>query len=101
MLRKEVMAVAALTLWSMAVPQAASAGYYCYLDGPPGSARCAGVGLGLRSPRWYYSDNYPYYVYFYSGHPYFAFREVGCFLIRRPVLTSQAGWRTGVVEVCD
>jgi hypothetical protein len=104
MLRKQMIALAAATLWSLAVPQAASAGYYCYGDGAaPGSARCAGVGLGLRSPRWYYSDNYPYYIYFYSGHPYYAFRDVvgGCYLIRRPVLTPQVGWRTGTVEVCD
>ena len=104
MLRKGMLALAAAILWSTVVPQAASAGYYCYGEGAAfGSARCAGIGLGLQSPRWYYSDNYPYYIYFYSGHPYFAFRDVvgGCYPIRRPVLTPQAGWRTQTVQVCD
>jgi hypothetical protein len=102
MLQKAMIALAAVALWS-AVPQAASAGYHCYGNGAvPGSARCAGVGLGLHSPRWYYSDHYPYYIYFNSGHPYFAFRDVvgGCYPIRRPVLTPD-GWRTRDVQLCD
>ena len=102
MLQKAMIALAAATLWSV-VPQVASAGYYCYGDGAAvGSARCAGIGLGLHSPRWYYSDNYPYYIYFYSGNPYYAFRDVvgGCYLIRRPVLTP-GGWRPRTVQLCD
>ena len=102
MLQKAMIALAAATLWSV-VPQAASAGYYCYGYGAAvGSPGCAGVGLGLRSPRWYYSDNYPYYIYFYSGKPYAAFRDVvgGCYLIRRPVLTP-GGWRMRSVQLCD
>jgi hypothetical protein len=101
MLQKAMIALAAATLSSV-VPQAASAEYYCYGDGAPGSARCAGIGLGLYSPRWYYSDNYPYYIYFYSGNPYSAPGEyVGsCYPIRRPVLTP-AGWRTRTVQLCD
>jgi hypothetical protein len=101
MLQKAMIALAAATLWNV-TPQAASAGYHCYGDGPVGSARCAGVGLGLHSPRWYCSDYYPYYIYFYSGHPYYAFRDVvgGCYLIRRPVLTA-GGWRTDTVQLCD
>jgi hypothetical protein len=94
--------VAAATLWSL-VPQAASAGYYCYGYGAvPGSARCAGIGLGLQSPRWYYSNNYPYYIYFHSLDPYYIVSNFvgGCYLIRRQVLTS-GGWRTRTVQLCD
>jgi len=99
MLQKAMIALAATTLWSV-VPQGASAEYYCYGDGAPGSARCAGIGLGLHSPRWYYSNNYPYYIYF--GNPYYTSRDfVGsCYPIRRPVLTT-AGWRTRTVQLCD
>ena len=101
-----MIALAAATLWSMVAPQAALAGPYCYgyAEGAAlRSPQCAGVGLGLRSPRWYYSDYYPYYIYFYSGNPYFAFREVvgGCYLIKRPVLTPEGGWRNAMVQVCD
>ena len=101
MLRKEMIALAA-ALGSMAVPQAASAGFHCYGEGAVvGSPRCAGVGLGLHSPRWYYSDNYPYYIYFYPQNPYYPFRNfVGCYSIRRPVLTPD-GWRTHTVQLCD
>ena len=102
MVQKTVIALLAATLWSL-IPQAALAGYYCYGDGAvPGSPRCAGVGLGLHSPRWYYSDHYPYYIYFQSGHPYQPFREVvgGCYLVRRPVLTRD-GWRMGTAQLCD
>jgi hypothetical protein len=99
--RSSMIVLAAATLWSI-VPQAASAGYYCYGYGAvPGSARCAGIGLGLQSPRLYYSDNYPYYIYFYSQNPYYPFRNfVGCYSIRRPVLTPD-GWRTHTVQLCD
>ena len=100
MLRKEMIALAA-ALWGMAVPQAASAGFHCYGEGAVvGSARCAGVGLGLHSPRWYYSDNYPYYIYFFSGNPYLRDSVGGCYSIRRPVLTAD-GWRTRTVQLCD
>jgi hypothetical protein len=76
-LPKVMIGLAAGALWSMVVPQAASAGYHCDGDGAVvGSARCAGVGLGLHSPRWYYSDQYPYWIYYYSGSPYIAFRDV-------------------------
>jgi hypothetical protein len=83
------------------VPHAASAQQYCY--GTPGIARCAGVGLGLQSPRWYFSDNYPYWIYFdYPGHPYPGFRTVvGYHLVRQPVLDPRWGWRTGIVQICD
>ena len=63
----------------------------------PGFARGMGLGLGLQSNRFYYSDEYPYYIYFRSGPNTFA---PGCYLIRRPVLTPD-GWRPRVVEVCD
>jgi hypothetical protein len=101
MLQKAMIFLAAAILWSI-VPQAASAGYYCYGYGAvPGSARCAGIGLGLQSPRWYYSNNYPYYIYFYSQNPYYPFRNfVGCYSIRRPMLTPD-GWRTHTVQLCD
>ena len=103
MLQKAMIVLAAATLWSI-VPQAASAGYYCYGYGAvPGSARCAGIGLGLQSPRWYYSDNYPYYIYFYSGPYYpYPYRDSvgGCYPIKRPVLTPD-GWRARTVELCD
>ena len=100
MLRKEMIALAAATLCTI-VPQTASAGYHCYGEGAVvGSARCAGVGLGLHSPRWYYSDNYPYYVYFYTEHPYNTDVVGGCYLVKRPVLTP-AGWRTRAVQLCD
>jgi hypothetical protein len=100
MLGKALIALAA-ALW-LCVPQAASAGYHCYGDGAVvGSSRCAGVGLGVHSPRWYYSDHYPYWMYFHP-EPYVAFRDVvgGCYLIRRPVLTAD-GWRPRTVQVCD
>jgi len=49
MLQKALIALTAATLWNV-VPQAASAGYHCYGEGSvPGSARCAGIGLGLQS----------------------------------------------------
>ena len=100
MLQKAMIVLAAATLWSI-VPQAASAGYYCYGEGSiPGSARCAGIGLGLQFPRWYYSDNYPYYIYFFSGNPYLRESVGGCYSIRRPVLTAD-GWRTRTVQLCD
>jgi len=102
MLRKEMIALAA-ALWGVAVPQAALAGFHCYGEGAVvGSPRCAGVGLGLHSPRWYYSDNYPYYIYFYPEHPYSAHGDFvgGCYLVKRPVLTS-LGWRTRDVQLCD
>jgi hypothetical protein len=101
MLKKAVMALAAATLSSV-VPQAASAGYYCYGYDAAGE-RCAVIDLGsLRSPRWDYSDNYPYYVSFYSGTPHLVFGDFvgGCYLIRRPVLTP-SGWRTRTVQLCD
>src|SRR5215471_6721790 len=103
MFRKVMIGLTVATLWSMAVPQAASAGYYCYGDGPVGSPRCAGVGLGLHSPRWYYSDQYPYWIYYdYPGHPYSGFRDaVGCQLVCRPVLDPRWGWRTGIVQFCN
>jgi hypothetical protein len=100
---RNAMIVLASTVWSAFVPQAASAGYYCYGDGAVvGSPRCAGVGLGVQSPRWYYSDQYPYWIY-YPAPPYIAFREVvgGCYLIRRPVLDPRWGWRAGTVQACD
>jgi hypothetical protein len=99
---KVLTALVAVTLW-MFVPQAASAGYHCYVDGAvPGSANCAGIGLGLHSPRWYYSNNYPYWMYFYSKDPYIAFRDNvdGCYPVRRQVLGA-TGWRTRTVQVCD
>ena len=99
---KALIALVAATLW-MFVPQAASAGYHCYGYGAVvGSPRCAGVGLGLHSPRWYYSDNYPYWIY-YSERPYIAFRDVvgGCYAVRRPVLNPTSGWRTETVQVCE
>ena len=102
MVGKALVALAAATLWVF-VPQAASAGYHCYGYGTVvGSPRCAGVGLGLHSPRWYYSDNYPYYIYFYPEHPYSAFGDVvtGCYLVKRPVLTP-GGWRARAVQLCD
>jgi hypothetical protein len=101
MLQKAMIALAAATLWNV-VPQPASAGYHCYGEGSvPGSARCAGIGLGLQSPRWYYSDNYPYYIYFRPGNPY-AFGGVvsNCYLIRRPMLTPD-GWRMGAAQICE
>ena len=100
MLRKAMIALAA-TLGSVVVPQVASAG--CYGGWYAGGARCAGVGLGLQSPRWYYSDNYPYYIYFYSGPYYpYPYRDSvgGCYPIKRPVLTPD-GWRARTVELCD
>jgi hypothetical protein len=101
MLRKEMIATAA-ALWSIVVPQAALAGYHCYGEGAVvGSPRCAGVGLGLHSPRWYYSDSYPYYIYFYPEHPYPASGDfVVCHPVERPVLTP-LGWRTRAVQLCD
>jgi hypothetical protein len=102
MLQKAMIVLAAAISWSI-VPQAASAGYCCYGEGAvPGSARCAGIGLGLQSPRLYYSDNYPYYIYLYSQYPYsYFFRNfVDCYSIRRPVLTPD-GWRTHTVQLCD
>ena len=102
MLRKEMIALAA-ALWSMAMPQTASAGFHCYGEGAVvGSPRCAGVGLGLHSPRWYYSDNYPYYIYFYPEHPYSPHGDVvgGCYQVERPVLTP-GGWHTSAVRLCD
>lgn len=94
MLRKAMVGLAAATLWSVVVPHTASA-QYCY--GTPGLARCAGVGLGLQSPRWYFSDNYPYWIYGYPGYPVIG----GCHLVRRPVLDPRLGWRKGIVQVCD
>jgi hypothetical protein len=86
MLRKEMIALAA-ALGSMAVPQAASAGFHCYGEGAVvGSARCAGVGLGLQSPRWYYRDSYPYYIYPETPHAASADFVGGCHLVKRPVL---------------
>jgi len=102
MLGKALIALAAATSWVL-VPQAASAGYHCYGNSTViGSPRCAGVGLGLQSPRWYYSNNYPYWIY-YSERPYIAFRDVvgGCYLIRRPALDPRSGWVTRTVQVCD
>jgi uncharacterized membrane protein len=101
MLKKAVIALVAATLVSV-VPQAASAGYYCYGYDAFGE-RCAVIDFGsLRSPRWDYSDNYPYFVTFYSGTPYLTFGNApgGCYLIRRPVLTP-SGWRTRTVQLCD
>jgi hypothetical protein len=100
MLRKAMVGLAAATFWSVVVPHAASA-QYCY--GTPGLARCAGVGLGLQSPRWYFSDNYPYWIYDYPGSLYPAFRSVigGCHLVRRPVLDPRLGWHMGIVHICD
>jgi hypothetical protein len=100
MLRKTTIGLAAVTLLSIVEPHAAAA-QYCY--GAPGIARCAGVGLGLQSPRWYFSDNYPYWIYDYPVAPYPAFRNVvgGCHLVRRPVLDPTRGWRIGAVQVCD
>ena len=101
MLRKAMVGLAAATLWSVVVPHVASAQPYCY--GTPGIARCAGVGLGLHSPRWYFSDNYPYWIYYdYPGHPYSGFRDaVDCQLVRRPVLDARWGWRTRIVQFCN
>ena len=103
MLRKAMIALAA-TLGSVVGPQVASAGgcYGGWDAGVNGAARCAGVVLGLQSPRFYYSDNYPYYIYFYSGNPYYAYRDSvgGCYPIKRPVLTPN-GWRPRTVELCD
>jgi hypothetical protein len=102
MLHKTMIVLAAAILWSV-VPQAASAGYHCYGYGSvPGSARCAGIGLGLQSPRWYYSTNYPYYIYFHSRNPNYTVGDFvgGCYSIKRPILTP-SGWRTGTVELCD
>lgn len=102
MLGKALIALAAAASWAL-VPQAASAGYRCYGNSTVvGSPRCAGVGLGLQSPRWYYSNNYPYWIY-YSERPYIAFRDVvgGCYLIRRPVMDARSGWVTRTVEVCE
>ena len=102
MLRKVMMALAAAA-WGVVVPQAASAGFHCYGEGAiVGSARCAGVGLGLHSPRWYYSDNYPYYIYFYPENSYHANAGSvgGCTLVRRPVLTP-GGWLARTVQLCD
>ena len=99
---RKTMIVLAVTFSSIVVPHTASALLYCY--GAPGLARCAGVGLGLQSPRWYFSDNYPYWIYYdYPGGPYPTFARVvgGCHLIRRPVLDPRFGWRTGTVQVCD
>jgi hypothetical protein len=100
MVRKTMIALA-VALLGIVVPNAASAQQYCY--GGPGIARCAGVGLGLYSPRWYFSDTYPYWIYDYPAVPYPAFRNVagGCHLIRRRVLDPKSGWHTGVVRVCD
>jgi len=100
MFRKALAALAA-AFWVF-VPQAAAAGYHCYGKGSaPGSARCAGIGLGLHSPRWYYSDHYPYWIYF-TDSPYVASGDVGgCHLIRRPVYDPRSGWVTRTVEVCD
>jgi hypothetical protein len=63
-------------------------------------ARCAGVGLGLQSPRWYFSDSHPYWIYDYPSRPYPALGSGvgGCRLIQRPVLGAH-GWRTRTV--CD
>ena len=102
MLRKILIGLAAATAWVL-VPQTASAGDYCYGVGSvPGSARCAGVGLGLQAPRWYFSDFYPYYIYF-TQSPYLEppGGVVGCHLIRRPVLDPRLGWVTRTVQVCD
>jgi hypothetical protein len=102
MLKKAVTALAAATLWSV-VPQAASAGYYCYGYDAAFGEQCAVMDLySLRSPRWDYSGNYPYYVSFYSGTPQIVFGDVfgGCYLIRRPVLTP-SGWHTRTVQRCD
>ena len=102
MLKKVVIALVAATLSSV-VPQAASAGYYCYGYDAAAGERCAVIDLSsLHSPRWDYSDNYPYYVSFYSGTPHLVFGDVvgGCYLIRRPVLTP-SGWRTRAVQLCD
>jgi len=33
----------------------------------------------LQSPRWYFSDNYPYWIYYdYPGGPYPTFGRVVC-----------------------
>jgi hypothetical protein len=99
MQRKTTIALVAAALWSTVAPHAASA-QYCY--GTPGVARCAGVGLGLQSSRWYFSDNYPYWIYYYPSRPYPALGSGvgggGCRLIQRPVLGAH-GWRTRTV--CD
>ena len=106
MLRKTMIGLAAATSLSIVLsivePHAASAqSQYCY--GGPGIARCAGVGLGLQSPRWYFSDNYPYWIYDYPTAPYPAVTIVvgRCRLARRPVWDPRRGWRTGTVQLCD
>src|ERR1700739_5048736 len=91
MRRKTTIALVATALWSTVAPHAASA-QYCY--GTPGVARCAGVGLGLQSPRWYFSDNYPYWIYYYPSRPYPALWKGGgggvlCFV-------RGGGWGCGV-----
>jgi hypothetical protein len=99
---KVMIALAAAASWVL-VPQTASAGYNCYGVGSlPGSARCAGVGLGLQAPRWYYSDFYPYWIYF-TQSPYLEplGGVGGCHLIRRPVLDPRSGWVNRTVQVCD
>jgi hypothetical protein len=96
--RKTTIALA-VALSGIVVPHTASAQQYCY--GGPGIARCAGVGLGLYSPRWYFSDTiYPYWIYDYPVYPTFRNVVGRCHLIRQRVL-DQKSWHTGVVRVCD
>ena len=106
MLQKAMIALAAATLWCLIVPQPASA-QYCYRLGDaggisfaPGYERCAGVGLGLQSPRWYYSDNYPYYIYPENRYAASGHFVGGCYFVMRPVLTP-SGWRQRAVQLCD
>jgi hypothetical protein len=44
----------------------------------------------LQSPRWYFSDNYPYWIYYYPSRPYPALGSGigGCRLIQPPVLRT-------------
>jgi hypothetical protein len=103
MLGKAAVASVAAILWAL-TPLSASAGYYCYDHGAVvGSARCAGIGLGLHSPRWYYSDDYPYWIYFRTEGPYVPSGNLGtgCYLIERPVLDPRWGWVKRTQQVCD
>jgi hypothetical protein len=63
----------------------------------PIAAAAVGFGLGLGWPYGYYDYGYPYYDdVAYNDY----YGDSGCYLVRRPVLTS-FGWRVRRVQVCD
>jgi hypothetical protein len=112
MLRKTVIALAAVASVSLLAPGMAQArgghgmggfhggfhggGFHHHGFGGFGvGAAALGLGLGLA-----YGAYGPYGAYDYYGGPYYAYGDGGCYLEHRRVYTPY-GWRIRRVEVCD